>query len=98
MLGTRLVTGLSMVGALLLVLCLDEWLAPWFPFWFVLAGLGLGSASMELVGLLQQTEVRAAGDTGIAGGRALGGGKRAPHLAAGGVNPSRLGGRGGHGA
>ena len=37
MLSTRLVIGLSMVGAILAVLCLDELLAPWFPIWFLLA-------------------------------------------------------------
>ena len=35
MLGTRLVIGFSMVGFMLAVLCVDEWLAPWFPLWFV---------------------------------------------------------------
>ena len=37
MLSTRLAIGFSMVGLLLAVLCLDEYLAPWFPFWFILA-------------------------------------------------------------
>ncbi len=41
-----------MVGALLLVPCLDEWFAPWFPVWFILALIVMGSASLELVALL----------------------------------------------
>jgi phosphatidate cytidylyltransferase len=82
-----------MVGALLLVLCVDEWLAPWFPFWFALAIVALGAASMELVGLLRQTEVRAAGNTVMAGIMALVVANWAPHLAARVMNPSGLEGR-----
>ncbi len=42
MLWTRLFFGLSMVAGLLLALCVDEWLAPWYPFWFSLAGVRVG--------------------------------------------------------
>ena len=34
------------------LLCADEWFAPWFPLWFLLALVALGTASLELVGLL----------------------------------------------
>lgn len=93
MLSTRLVTGLSMVGALLLVLCLDEWLAPWFPIWFVLALLALGTASLELVGLLGATSVRPSGTTVFAGVMALIVANWAPHLANTLLNPPQAGGR-----
>ena len=41
MLSTRVFIGLSMVAGLLLALVVDEWLAPWYPFWFLLVRLRL---------------------------------------------------------
>ena len=35
MLGTRVLSGLFLIAVLLGVLYLDEWLAPWFPLWFL---------------------------------------------------------------
>ncbi len=67
MLGTRLVTGLSMVGFMLVVLCADEWMAPWFPIWFVLAVGALGGASLELVNLLGSTGAKPSGTTVLGG-------------------------------
>ena len=72
MLGTRLVIGFSMVGGLLAVLCLDEFLAPWFPFWFLLAIFALGSASLELVSLFNETSARPSGNTVFGGVMARG--------------------------
>lgn len=80
MLGTRLVTGLSMVGGLLAILCLDEFLAPWFPFWFLLALFALGSGSLELVSLLNETSARPSGNTVFGGVIALALANWAPHL------------------
>jgi phosphatidate cytidylyltransferase len=71
MLGTRLVTGFSMVGFMLVVLCADEWFAPWFPLWFALAIVALGMASLELVGLLNATGARPSGNTVFGGVIAL---------------------------
>jgi phosphatidate cytidylyltransferase len=71
MLGTRLVIGFSMVGFMVAMLCADEWLAPWFPLWFLLAVVVLGAASMELVGLLNATGVRPSGNTVFGGVMAL---------------------------
>ena len=67
MLGTRLVIGFAMVGFMLAVLCADEWFAPWFPFWFLLAVVALGMSALELVGLLNATEVRPSGNTVLGG-------------------------------
>ncbi len=80
MLGTRLVTGFSMVGLLLAVLCLDELLAPWFPFWFVAALVIMGSSALELVGLLNATSARPSGNTVLGGVMALVVANWAPHL------------------
>ena len=53
MLGTRVLSGLFLIAVLLGVLYLDEWLAPWFPLWFLLSVLALSAAAAELVGLLR---------------------------------------------
>jgi phosphatidate cytidylyltransferase len=58
MLGTRLVFGLSMVAGLILALCADEWLAPWYPFWLLTCGVLMIAASGELVNLLSSTPLR----------------------------------------
>ncbi|MGO9599054.1 MAG: phosphatidate cytidylyltransferase [Isosphaeraceae bacterium] len=52
MLGTRVLSGLFLIAVLLGVLYLDEWLAPWFPLWFLFSVLALSAAAVELVGLL----------------------------------------------
>lgn len=80
MLGTRLVIGLSMVAGILLVLYLDEWLAPWFPIWFVLAVIAMGASAMELVGLLRATSARPSGNTVFGGVMALVVANWAPHV------------------
>jgi phosphatidate cytidylyltransferase len=80
MLGTRLVTGFSMVGFMLAVLCADEWFAPWFPLWFALALVALGMASLELVGLLNATGARPSGNTVFGGVIALVIANWAPHV------------------
>ncbi len=82
MLGTRLVIGLSMVAGILLVLCLDEWLAPWFPIWFVLSLIAMGASAMELVGLLQASSARPSGNTVFGGVMALVVANWAPHVTA----------------
>jgi phosphatidate cytidylyltransferase len=81
MLSTRLVTGFSMIGFLLAVLCIDEWFAPWFPFWFVLALVVVGTSSLELVNLLKATSARPSGNTVFGGVMALVIANWAPHLA-----------------
>jgi phosphatidate cytidylyltransferase len=80
MLGTRLVTGFSMVGFMLAVLCADEWFAPWFPFWFLLALGALGASALELVGLLNASGARPSGNTVFGGVLALVIANWVPHL------------------
>jgi phosphatidate cytidylyltransferase len=80
MLRTRLAIGLPMAAGFVLVLCLDEFLAPWFPFWFVTAAVVLGHAALEIVGLLNETSARPAGSTVIGGTMALLMANWAPHL------------------
>ena len=58
MLGTRLVFGLLMVAGLIAALCVDEWLAPWYPFWLLTCGAVMIAASRELVNLLSATTLR----------------------------------------
>ena len=41
MLSTRVFIGLSMVAGLLLALIVDEWFAPWYPFWFLLCAVAM---------------------------------------------------------
>jgi phosphatidate cytidylyltransferase len=71
MLSTRLFIGLSMVAGLLLALIVDEWLAPWYPFWFMLAGFAFVAAARELIGLLDETHVRPSANSVIGGVLAL---------------------------
>jgi phosphatidate cytidylyltransferase len=69
-----------MVGFMLLVLCADELLAPWFPFWFALAVVVMGTSALELVGLLDATSVRPSGNTVLGGVLALVVSNWVPHL------------------
>ena len=57
MLGTRVIAGLAMIGITVVILVVDQWLAPWFPFWLILAILATGAAAGELVKLLEGTEI-----------------------------------------
>jgi phosphatidate cytidylyltransferase len=65
MLSTRVFIGLSMVAGLLLALIADEWLAPWYPFWFLLSGFAFVAAARELIGLLDATTARPSGNSVI---------------------------------
>ena len=55
MLSTRLLFGILMVAGLLTALWVDEWFAPWFPFWLLLCGAALMGAAWEISGLLSAT-------------------------------------------
>jgi phosphatidate cytidylyltransferase len=82
MLGMRLAIGLPMVAGFVACLWLDEYLAPWFPFWLVTAAVVLGRAALELVGLLSATGVRPSGNTVFGGTMAIIVANWAPHVVA----------------
>jgi phosphatidate cytidylyltransferase len=67
MLSTRVFVGLCMVAGLLLALIVDEWMAPWYPFWFALGGFAFVSAARELVGLLDATDASPSANSVIGG-------------------------------
>jgi phosphatidate cytidylyltransferase len=69
-----------MVGLILVVLCLDEWLAPWFPLWFVLSAAAMGASALELVGLMRQTSARPSGNMVFGGVMGLVVANWMPHL------------------
>jgi phosphatidate cytidylyltransferase len=81
MLSTRLVFGLLMIAGLLLALWADEWLAPWYPFWFILAGVAFVAASRELIGLLDASSARPSANSVIGGVLALLVANWLPHVA-----------------
>lgn len=58
MLGTRVVSGVLIVAALVLILVIDQRLAPWHPLWFGLAALSMGAGALEFSGLLAGTPSR----------------------------------------
>jgi phosphatidate cytidylyltransferase len=82
MLGTRLVFGLSMVAGLLLALFVDEWLAPWYPFWFFLTAFAVVAGARELIGLLDATSARPSGNSAIGGVCAMLAANWVPHVVA----------------
>jgi phosphatidate cytidylyltransferase len=71
MLAARLATGAILVGIFVLAICLDEPLAPWFPFWFLLTTIVIGATSLEVVDLLMRTSARPSGNTVFGGVLAL---------------------------
>jgi phosphatidate cytidylyltransferase len=92
MLATRLTFGLLMVAGLLLTLWLDEFLAPWYPFWLVLSGFAMVTAAGELVGLLDATSARPSGNSVIGGVLALLAANWLPHIAVDGPIPPAMSG------
>lgn len=80
MLGTRVLTGLSLIGVLLGVLFLDEWLEPWYPLWFLLCTLALMAAAVELVGLLGAAGSRPSLNSVLGGVAAIIAGNWMPHV------------------
>lgn len=80
MLAKRFATGLTLVAVFVAVIGLDEWLAPWFPLWFVTVVLATGACARELVGLLGETSARPSGEVVLAGVFVLVGAHWAPHV------------------
>ncbi len=58
MLGTRVVSGVLLVAALVLLLYIDQWLAPWHLLWFALTALAMGLGALEFSSLLEETPCR----------------------------------------
>jgi phosphatidate cytidylyltransferase len=81
MLGTRVLSGLSLIAVLLGVLYLDEWLAPWFPLWIIFSVLALSAAATELVGLLAASGCRPSLNSVLGGVTAIVVANWVPHLA-----------------
>ena len=80
MLATRLTTGLTLVVVLSAILIGDEYLAPWYPLWFV-ASLGVMTlCALEVVGLLAASGNRPSPSTVVGGIAALVAANWVPHL------------------
>ena len=80
MLATRLATGLTLVVVFLAVLCLDEFLAPWFPLWLATVSIVIALGSKELVDLLEATTAKPARIAVYAGVVMLVASHWAPHV------------------
>ena len=80
MLGTRLASGTTLGVGLLVILILDEWLAPWYPLWFVVSCLVMVLCALEVVGLLQATGNPPSTSTVVGGILALVVANWVPHL------------------
>jgi phosphatidate cytidylyltransferase len=93
MLATRLVSGSAMAAITLAVLYLDEWMAPWFPLWLVVALVVTGLAALELIGLLSVTSAKPSGNALFAGVIAIVLSNWAPHLSSHAHQISELSGR-----
>ena len=81
MLSTRLLFGLLMIFGLLLALWIDEWFAPWYPFWLLISGGVMIAASRELVHLLASTTLRPSANSVFGGVLALLIANWVPHVA-----------------
>jgi phosphatidate cytidylyltransferase len=80
MLGTRLFFGLFMVAGFLFALFVDEWFAPWYPFWFLLTAFGVVAGARELIELLAATSARPSGNSVIGGVCAILAANWVPHV------------------
>jgi phosphatidate cytidylyltransferase len=80
MLSTRLLFGMLMAIGLLTALWVDEWLAPWFPFWFLLSAAALMAAAREIIGLLEVTSASPSGNSVLGGVLAIVVANWVPHL------------------
>ena len=81
MLSTRLLFGLLMVAGLVVALWIDEWFAPWYPFWLLICAAVMIAASRELVNLLASTTMRPSANSVFGGVLALLIANWVPHVA-----------------
>ena len=70
-----------MVAGLIVALWIDEWFAPWYPFWLLTCGALMIAASRELVNLLSSTTLRPSANSVFGGVLALLIANWVPHLA-----------------
>jgi phosphatidate cytidylyltransferase len=70
-----------MVAGLLFALCADEWMAPWYPLWFLVSGFVLVATAHELIGLLEASSARPSGNSIKGGVLALLVANWVPHVA-----------------
>lgn len=82
MLRTRVLSAILIVVALVLVLYVDQGLAPWFPLWFLLSAFVMAATSRELVALLSNTPARPDARVVAGGLLAILAADWLPHLAA----------------
>lgn len=82
MLSYRLATGFSLVAAVLAVLWIDEWFAPWYPLWAIASSVALVMAAREMVGLMTASVGRPSASTVIAGTLVVGLANWWPHVIA----------------
>lgn len=82
MLRTRVLTGVLIVAALVVVLYVDQGLAPRFPLWFLVSALLMGASARELSGLLSNTPARPDARVVAGGLLAILAANWLPHLAA----------------
>ncbi len=86
MLATRLATGLTLVAVLIAIFVGDEWLAPWFPLWFVASSIVLTLCALEVSGLLAASGNHPSTSTVFGGILALVASNWVPHLIAPALN------------
>lgn len=86
MLSKRLATGLVLIVVFVAVIGIDEYLAPWFPFWFCLSLIALGKAALELCDLLARTSAKPSVNTVFGGVLAIVVANWVPHILAA-LNP-----------
>jgi phosphatidate cytidylyltransferase len=69
-----------MVAGLLFALFVDEWFAPWYPFWFLLTTFAVLAGARELIGLLSTTSARPSGNSVVGGVCAIVAANWVPHV------------------
>jgi len=80
MLATRLATGLTLVAVLIAIFVGDEWLAPWFPLWFLASSIVLTLCALEVAGLLDASGNRPSTGAVFGGILAIVAANWVPHL------------------
>lgn len=90
MLLTRLLIGVPMAAAFVLILALDTiFFAPWYPIWLVTMLVAMGMAAREIAALFQATSAKPSANTVLGGVLAVVLSNWAPHVTAHLLDPSR---------